>query len=83
MNRYLILLMRRPHPDPAVLPLHRAYLEGLRGQGQVELYGGFGDKSGGDYVLRASDMAQATAIAHNDPAHISGGWDITVHEWLT
>ncbi|CAM0998228.1 YCII-related domain-containing protein [Rhodanobacter sp. Root179] len=83
MNRYLILLMRRPHLDPAVLPLHRAYLEGLREQGQVELYGGFGDKSGGAYVLRASDMAQATAIAHNDPAHISGGWDITVHEWLT
>jgi uncharacterized protein YciI len=83
MHRYLILLMRRPHLDPAVLPLHRAYLEGLREQGLVELYGGFGDKSGGAYVLRASDMAQATAIAHNDPAHISGGWDITVHEWLT
>jgi uncharacterized protein YciI len=83
MNRYLILLMRRPHLDPAVLPLHRAYLEGLREQGRVELYGGFGDKSGGAYVLRAGDMAQATAIAHNDPAHISGGWDITVHEWLT
>jgi uncharacterized protein YciI len=83
MHRYLILLMRRPHLDPAVLPLHRAYLEGLREQGQVELYGGFGDKSGGAYVLRAGDMAQATAIAHNDPAHISGGWDLTVHEWLT
>ncbi|EIL94827.1 YciI family protein [Rhodanobacter spathiphylli] len=83
MHRYLILLMRRPHLDPAVLPLHRAYLEGLREQGQVELYGGFGDKSGGAYVLRAGDLAQATAIAHNDPAHISGGWDITVHEWLT
>lgn len=81
MNRYLILLMRRPDLDPAVVPLHRAFLDGLREQGRVELSGGFGDKSGGAYLLHAADMAEATAIVHGDPAHASGGWDITVHEW--
>lgn len=83
MNRYLILLMRRPHLDASVIPLHLAYLDGLREQGQVELSGGFSDRSGGAYLLQASDLAEATSIAHNDPAHISGGWDITVYEWLT
>lgn len=83
MNRYLIFLMRRPHLDPAVIPLHLAYLAGLREQGRVELSGGFSDKSGGAYLLHAGDLADATAIAHNDPAHVSGGWDITVYEWQT
>lgn len=81
MNRYLVLLLRRPHLDPSVIPLHLAYLDGLRERGVVELSGGFGDKSGGAYLLRAGDLAEASAIAHNDPAHVSGGWDITVHEW--
>lgn len=82
MNRYLIVLIRRPHLDPALVPLHLAFLEGLRAEGRIELSGGFGDKSGGAYLLRAADLTEATAIAHRDPAHVSGGWDITVREWL-
>lgn len=81
MNRYLVLLLRRPHLDPDVVALHLAYLEGLREHGQLELSGGFSDKSGGAYLLRASDLAAATELAHNDPAHVSGGWDITIYEW--
>ena len=82
MNRYLVLLMRRPSIDPAVVPLHREFLETLRAQGRNELSGPFGDNSGGAYLLRAESLAEALAIAHRDPAHTSGGWDITVHEWL-
>jgi uncharacterized protein YciI len=82
MNRYLILLMRRPDLDPTVVPQHLAYLDGLRESGRVELSGGFSNKSGGAYLLHANDLAEATAIVHDDPAHRSGGWDITMHEWL-
>lgn len=82
MNRYLILVMRHPHFDPDVVPLHQAFLDGLRAQGPVELSGPFGDKSGGAYLLRASDLAEATSLAESDPAHVSGGWAITVYEWL-
>ena len=82
MNRYLVLLMRRPQCDPAVVPLHREFLEALRAQGRNELSGPFGDKSGGAYLLQAESLAEAWAIVHRDPAHTSGGWDITVHEWL-
>jgi hypothetical protein len=28
-------------------------------------------------------MDEALAIAHSDPAHTSGGWDVTVYEWNT
>ncbi len=81
MNRYLIVLVRRPQLDPAVVPLHMAFLEALRQQGQLELSGPFGDKSGGAYLLRAPTLDDALAIVHDDPAHRSGGWDITVREW--
>ena len=81
MNRYLVLVMRRPQFDPAVVPLHREFLETLRAQGRNELSGPFGDKSGGAYLLRAASLDEALAIAHRDPCHASGGWDITVREW--
>lgn len=81
MNRYLVVLIRRPDIDPAVVPKHMAFLEGLREQRRVELSGGFSDKSGGAYLLHADSLAEATAMVHRDPAHTSGGWDITVYEW--
>lgn len=81
MNRYLVIVMRRPSFDPAVVPLHREFLETLRAQGRNELSGPFGDKSGGAYLLRAASFDEALTIAHRDPCHTSGGWEVTVHEW--
>jgi uncharacterized protein YciI len=81
MNRYLVLAMRRADFDAAVVPLHQQFLDDLRAQGRIELSGPFGDRSGGAYLLRADDLAQAQAIVHRDPAHTSGGWDITLYEW--
>ncbi|MDE2315230.1 MAG: hypothetical protein KGK06_02390 [Xanthomonadaceae bacterium] len=82
MNRYLVMLMRRTEFDPAVVPLHREFLENLRAQGRNELSGPFSDRRGGAYLLRAASIDEALAIAHRDPCHTSGGWDVTVHEWL-
>jgi len=82
MHRYLVLLRRRPQLDPEVVPLHRQFLDELRAQGRNEMNGPFGDKSGGAYLLRATSIDEAMAIVQRDPAHTSGGWDITVHEWL-
>jgi uncharacterized protein YciI len=83
MNRYLVILMRRPQLDPAIVPLHQQFLAELRVQGRNEMSGPFGDGSGGAYLLRAGSLEEAVAIAQRDPAHTSGGWDVTVHEWLT
>jgi uncharacterized protein YciI len=83
MKHFLVMLMRRPQVDLTVVPLHRQFLESLRAQGRNEMSGGFADKSGGAYLLRAESMEEALAIAHSDPAHTSGGWDVTVYEWNT
>lgn len=81
MNLYLILAMRRPRFDPDVVPQHLAFLDALRAEGRIDRAGPFGDKSGGAYLLWAMDLDEALAMAHRDPAHTSGGWDITVYEW--
>lgn len=83
MKRFLVMLMRKPQLDPAVIPLHQAFLAALREQGRNEMSGGFADKSGGAYLLRAESLEEALEIAYSDPAHTSGGWDVTVYEWNT
>ena len=69
MNRYLVVLIRRTGFDPAAVPLHQQFLQELRAEGRNEMSGPFGDKSGGAYLLRAVDLAEAQAIARRDPAH--------------
>jgi uncharacterized protein YciI len=82
MKLFLVMVMRRPTCDPAVVPAHQQFLDELRTQQRVERSGPFGDQSGGAYLLRATDVTEALAIALCDPAHLSGGWNVTVHEWL-
>lgn len=81
MNRYLVILIRRPQWDTAFVPAHVAFLDQLRVEGRLEISGPFGDQSGGAYLLKAPDHADAVATSRLDPACSSGGWDITVHEW--
>lgn len=81
-TRYLVLAMRRPQFDEAVIAPHLEWLDGLRARGQLAMTGGFSDRSGGAYVLQnVDDLAQARALAATDPLATSGSSDITVHEW--
>jgi len=80
-RRFLVMARRRPQFDPAVIAPHLAFLDALREQGVLELAGPFGDRSGGAYLLRAADLATATALAHGDPLHTRGASQVTVYEW--
>ena len=80
-KRYLVLTLRNPDFDPAVIAPHYAHLDRLRAAGALELAGPFGDRSGGAYLLRAADLATATTLAHADPLHASGASRVSVHEW--
>ncbi|WP_049622449.1 YciI family protein [Frateuria defendens] len=82
MPLFLVLAMRRPQFDPAVVPAHKQFLDALRAEGRLERSGPFGDQTGGAYLMRAADLDDARRVAFSDPAHTSGGWDITVYEWL-
>jgi len=64
-----------------VIPLHHAFLDGLRAQGKLELTGSFSDKSGGAYLLKAATLEEAQALAFSDPVYIANASSITVYEW--
>lgn len=82
--RHLVLVMRRPDFDAALLPAHAAFLDALRERGVLETSGGFADRSGGAYLLRGvADLEEARRIAESDPLAIHGASDIVVHEWHT
>lgn len=73
--------MRRPDFDPETLPAHHTVLDRLQCDGILETSGGFSDKSGGAYVIRAASKAEVDRIAHTDPVYTSGSSIITVYEW--
>ena len=84
MTRYLVMAMRRPSFDDAVIAPHLAFLEELRAMGQLEMTGGFSDRSGGAYVLvNVASLDEAKAIAARDPLALTGTSDLTVYEWNT
>ena len=81
MKRFLVLTLRRPDFDPAVIAPHYAHLDRLRADGVLELAGPFPDQSGGAYVVRASTLDEARALAFADPLHTRGASDVSVREW--
>lgn len=81
MNRYLVLVMRTPAFDAALIEPHRRFLAALREQRRIELAGGFSDASGGAYLLRAASIDEAVEIAHRDPLHVASASLVRVHEW--
>lgn len=84
MTRYLVMAMRRPSFDDAVIAPHLAFLDELRAAGQLDMTGGFSDRSGGAYVLvNVASLDEAKTIAARDPLAVTGTSELTVHEWNT
>ncbi|MFC6841665.1 YciI family protein [Xanthomonas theicola] len=82
MTLYLVLAMRKPDFPAAVVRPHRDFLAQLRERGLLELAGGFGDGSGGAYLLKNLDSLDAArALVATDPLAIQQASVLTVHEW--
>ena len=81
MYRYLVITIRTPQFQLAVIDAHYAFLDQLRQQGKLELSGPFTDKSGGAYLIQAVNMEEATALAFSDPVHTTNSSVVTVYEW--
>ena len=78
------MAMRRPSFDDAVIAPHIAFLDELRAAGQLDMTGGFSDKSGGAYVLiNIASLDEAKAIVARDPLAVTGTSELTVYEWNT
>jgi len=84
MKLYLVMAMRKPTFEASVVEPHKAFLDMLRAQGRLHLSGGFGDGSGGAYVLcNVADLEAARALVATDPLALQGCSELSVHEWNT
>ncbi|MBF6073784.1 YciI family protein [Nocardia beijingensis] len=81
MNKYLVLAMRTPRFDTAVIEPHRQFLRALLDRGQLQESGRFTDGTGGAYVIYAESLAAAREIAFTDPVHTTGSSELTIYEW--
>lgn len=84
MKLYLVMAMRKPSFDDAVIAPHIAFLNALSANDQLQLTGGFSDGSGGAYVLKNIDTLEAAqAIVASDPLALQDSSELTIHEWNT
>ncbi|WP_084497704.1 YciI family protein [Nocardia amamiensis] len=81
MNKYLVLVMRTPRFDAAVIEPHREFLKGLLERGHLVESGKFTDGTGGAYVIRAENLDAARELVFADPVHTTGSSELTVYEW--
>lgn len=81
MLLYLVTAFRTPQFQTSVLDDHSAFLDRLRQEGKLELAGPFTDKSGGAYLIRATNLEEASALAFSDPVHTTKSSIVTVYEW--
>lgn len=82
MKLYLVMAMRKPSFDSAVVAPHKAFLDNLRARDCLYVTGGFSDGSGGAYVLQnVADLEEATAIVAGDPLAVHDSSELTIHEW--
>ncbi|WP_280440970.1 YciI family protein [Nocardia brasiliensis] len=79
MKKFLVLAIRTPRFDPAVIAPHKQFLKDLGAQ-LVES-AKFGDGTGGAYFVHAENLDAAKALAFADPVHTTGSSDVTVYEW--
>ncbi|MBB4131620.1 MULTISPECIES: YciI family protein [unclassified Xanthomonas] len=83
-TRYLVVAIRNAEFPADVVEPHLAFLEELRAAGQLELTGGFSDRSGGAYVLvNVSSLDQAKQIVARDPLVLRDASTLSVYEWNT
>jgi uncharacterized protein YciI len=67
---------------PEVLNLHAAHLESLDKDGQLVLAGPIPERAGGLIVLRTQSIAEAKAIAEEDPMIRDGYQSYELGTWL-
>jgi uncharacterized protein len=58
-------------------------LDQLKQNNQLELYGPFGDGTGGAYVINVASLEEATKIGYSDPLILSGSSSLIIKEWKT
>ncbi|MFP5114015.1 YciI family protein [Bacillaceae bacterium C204] len=81
MNRYLVLIERKPSFTGNLIQGHRDFLNNLREVDTLMVAGGYEDQTGGAYVLQATSLEEAQTIVSKDPMNHENETVYRVREW--
>ncbi|KAA6451220.1 YciI family protein [Bacillus swezeyi] len=83
MKRYLLMTTRTENFNDTYVPAHYDFLNRLKTENRLEMYGPFSDKTGGAYLVRAHSFEEAKKIGDSDPLIENGSSTLVIKEWLT
>ncbi|WP_078412147.1 YciI family protein [Priestia abyssalis] len=81
MKKFLVLIERKPSFTGDLIQGHREFLQNLRETQTLMTAGGFGDQTGGAYVLQAASLEGARNIVEKDPMNQENEAVYTIKEW--
>lgn len=81
MKKFLIFIERKPSFTGNSIPDHRSFLQSLREQELLVTAGGFGDQTGGAYILQANTLEDAVQIVERDPMYMENHCKYQIKEW--
>ncbi|MFN2745168.1 MULTISPECIES: YciI family protein [Bacillus] len=81
MKKYLLMTTRTENFNDQYVPAHYEFLDRLKAENRLDMFGPFSDASGGAYLIRAKSLKEATEIGHSDPIVESGSSTLVIKEW--
>lgn len=82
MKYFAVLLpMADKEKSAQYRPAHLAFLEKMRDEGHVRVYGKFKDGSGGLVIYRSDSYEQCEELVKQDPFIVQGARDYEINEW--
>lgn len=82
MNKYLFILSRTENFDPEQLPAHYEYMNRLKKENRLVMYGPFSDATGGASLILAGSLEEAKRIGQLDPLVKNGSSTVIIKEWM-
>ncbi len=79
--KYLVITTRTPNFQQEIVEKHYTFLDLLRSNNKLEMFGPFTDKSGGAYIIKAESLEEASKIAQQDPLYTTKSSTIKLYEW--
>ncbi|BCE07010.1 hypothetical protein CHCC14820_2518 [Bacillus paralicheniformis] len=81
MKKYLLITTRTENFKDQYVPAHYQFLDRLKAENRLEMFGPFSDASGGAYLISAESLKEATEIGNSDPIVDSGSSTFVIKEW--
>jgi uncharacterized protein YciI len=81
MNKFLVIIERKPGFSGNSIPEHRTFLQSQRENDCLISAGGFIDQTGGAYVLQAKTYEDAFQIMKADPMFAENECVYKLKEW--